>query len=41
MTLYGVYRYPAVSAETHVMDFSRRFQEWDTIVQSSGMIHDS
>ncbi len=23
------------------MDSSRRFQEWDTIVQSSGMIHDS
>lgn len=41
LTLYGMYRYPAVSAETQVMDSSRRFHEWDTIVQSSGMIHDS
>ena len=36
-----VYRYPSVSTETQVMDSCRRFHEWDTIVQSSGMIHAS
>lgn len=36
-----VYRYPSISVETQVMDSCRRFHDWNTIVQSSGMIHAS